>query len=265
MKKQMKAPMGYYGGKTQLLDRILPIIPPHKIYSESFFGGGAVYFAKEPAKIEIINDVNRNVINFYKTAKRQFKALKSEIDVTLYSEEQYHEAKTIYNETNRDNQDKVLRAWSLFVLSNQTFLNILDNTWAFSKDRNVATTFQNKKENFDKKYVKRLEHTQIFSRDAIRVIKNTDTEETFHFVDPPYINTDCGHYRGYSETDFKELLNALETVKGKFLLTSFPSEILDSFTAKNNWHRVEIIKHKSASGKAGITKTEVFTANYPIH
>lgn len=264
MEKQMKGPIGYYGGKTQLLGRILPNIPEHKVYSESFFGGGAVYFAKEPAKVEIINDVNRNVINFYKTAKRQFKALKSEIDVTLYSEEQYQEAKVIYNETDRESQDKVLRAWSLFVLSNQTFLNILDNTWNYSRDRNVATTFQNRKENFDKKYVKRLEHTQIFCRDATRVISASDTEDTFHFVDPPYINTDCGHYKGYTEEDFKDLLKALEKVKGRFLLTTFPSGILDDFTSRNSWYQIRIEMHKSASHTKGDKKVEVFTANYPI-
>ena len=61
----LKTPISYYGGKQQLLPKILPIIPPHKIYSEAFFGGGAVFFAKEPSEIEIINDVNKQVINFY--------------------------------------------------------------------------------------------------------------------------------------------------------------------------------------------------------
>lgn len=264
MEKQMKPPISYWGGKSQLINRILPVIPHHKIYSECFFGSGAVFFAKEPVKIEVINDVNRNVINFYKIAKRQFRSLKSEIDVTLYSEEQFLEARDIYNNVDRENQDKVLRAWSIFVLSNQAFMGALDNTWAFSRDHNVASTFHNKKENFDKKYLKRLEHTQIFCRDANRVIRNTDTEGTFHFVDPPYINTDMGHYKGYTEEDFKCLLNTLETVRGKFLLTTFPSRILAEYSERNGWHTKPIKMHKSAGSKAGAMKTEVFTTNYLI-
>jgi DNA adenine methylase len=112
-KNTLKTPISYYGGKQQSLSRILPLIPEHRIYSEPFFGGGAVFFAKEPAKIEIINDTNKMVINFYKIAKREFKNLKAEIDVTLHSEEQYKEAREIYlNKDSTVEQNNVLRAWA---------------------------------------------------------------------------------------------------------------------------------------------------------
>lgn len=264
MKTLLKTPVSYYGGKQQLLPKILPCIPRHRIYSEPFFGGGSVFFAKEPAEIEMINDINSQVVNFYKVAKRNFKKLKDEIDVTLYSEEQYLQAKEIYHNAPDAEKDTVLRAWSLFVLSHQTFLHIIDNSWAFSRGKNVAVTFQNKKEMFDRRYVKRLERTQIFCRDALRVITNADAPETFHFVDPPYIDTNCGHYEGYTEDDFKSLLNALEKVEGKFLLTTFSTEILDKYVDKNGWYQIKFEMHKSASGKAGEKKVEVFTMNYEL-
>jgi DNA adenine methylase len=162
-------------------------------------------------------------------AKRQFKKLKAEIDTTLYSEEQYRQARAIYHATPEGDRDAVLRAWSLFVLSHQTFLHILDNSWAFSRDRNIATTFNNKKQMFDELYVKRLEHTQIFCNDAVKVIGNVDTPDTFHFIDPPYFNADMGHYRGYTEEDFKRLLKRIETLQGRFLLTTYPSPILTEY------------------------------------
>lgn len=247
-----------------MLPKILPCIPVHRIYSEAFFGGGSVFFAKEPAEVEMINDINKQVVNFYKIAKRNFKKLKDEIDVTLYSEEQYLQAKEIYHNAPDVNKEVVLRAWSLFVLSHQTFLHIIDNSWAFSRGKNVAVTFQNKKEMFDQRYIKRLERTQIFCRDAVRVIANADSAETFHFVDPPYINTNCGHYEGYTEEDFKRLLNALEKVEGKFLLTTFPTDILDKYAKRNGWHQIKFEMHKSASAKAGEKKVEVFTFNYDL-
>ena len=58
IKPKMKTPISYYGGKQSLLKHILPLIPEHRIYVEPFFGGGAVFFAKEPAKVEVINDHN---------------------------------------------------------------------------------------------------------------------------------------------------------------------------------------------------------------
>ena len=256
----MKTPIKYWGGKQQLADRIISIIPKHHCYTEVFFGGGAVFFRKAPSKVEIINDLNDNMINFYKTIKRSFPELKDEVDVTLYSEYQFKEAKKVWQEGL--DKDSVLRAWSVFVLSHQSFSGIMGNSWAFSDTANLARRFDNVKQMFDEKYVKRMEGVQFFCRDAINVLQNCDSADTFHFIDPPYFNSDLGHYGGYTENDFKELLNVLQTIEGKFLLTSYPSSILAEYTEKNGWFTIENEMHLSASTKKGATKVEVFTMNY---
>jgi DNA adenine methylase len=78
-----KTPISYYGGKQNMLQHILPLIPPHKLYCEPFFGGGAVYFAKMPSQIEVINDKNDFVINFYRCLKLRFDELKAEVEASL--------------------------------------------------------------------------------------------------------------------------------------------------------------------------------------
>jgi len=160
------------------------------------------------------------------------------------------------------NDNEVMRAWAVFVLSHQSFSGIIGSSWAFSRSRNNAQYWHNVKLGFDERYARRLERTQIFCRDALSVIQLADDKETFHFIDPPYINTEMGHYEGYTETDFKALLNVLETAKGKFLLTSFPSDILKDYTARNGWITINNRMHRSAGNKADSTKTEVFTLNY---
>jgi DNA adenine methylase len=95
-KIEFKTPITYYGGKQKMLPYILPLIPEHKIYIEPFFGGGAVFWAKEPAKIEFINDSNSEVINFYRVLKFRFPELKKEIEATLHSEFQQKQARQIY-------------------------------------------------------------------------------------------------------------------------------------------------------------------------
>jgi DNA adenine methylase len=259
-----KPPFSYYGGKQALVQKIKEAEPKdYKIYCEPFFGGGAFFFAKEPSKINFINDINDQVVNFYETTKKQFKSLKAEIDCTLHSEEQFLMAKQIYqNCKGKDEKEKVMRAWALFVLANQSFLHNLDNSFAFNRTSNMAKTIQNKKNNFTEYYCELLENTTIFNRDAVRVIKNADTEDTFHFCDPPYYNSDCGHYGGYSIDDFKRLLDALSTIKGRFLLTTYPSEILSEYTVRFGWKSVRHEMHKAASGITGVMKIEVFTSNY---
>ncbi|MGL6021770.1 MAG: DNA adenine methylase, partial [Chitinophagaceae bacterium] len=112
------------------------------------------------------------------------------------------------------------------------------------------------------KYVQRLEQTQIFCRDALNVIKNTDHKDSFFFVDPPYYNADMGSYDGYTLEDFTKLLDLLQCIKGKFLLTAYPSEILAKYAKKNQWKTINNRMHLSASAKAGRDKIEVFTMKY---
>lgn len=219
-----------------------------------------MFFAKPSSKVEVINDISDNMVNFYRTIKRDFEGLKSEIDVTLYAEYQYKQAKELW--LRGQGQREVIRAWAVFVLSWQSFSGNIGSSWAFSDQRNCAKTFTNIKAMFDERYVKRLEQTQIFCRDACRVIENTDHAQTFFFCDPPYYNADMGSYDGYTKEDFERLLKTLSNVEGKFLLTTYPCDILTEYTQKNGWKTINNKMHLSASTKAGKMKNEVFTMNY---
>ena len=86
MKKSvLKTPISYYGGKQKLVSTILPLIPAHKMYVEPFVGGGAIFFAKEPSHIEVINDTNKELINFYNILQNRFVELQKMVAVTLHS------------------------------------------------------------------------------------------------------------------------------------------------------------------------------------
>lgn len=260
-----KTPITYYGGKLNMLKEILPRIPKHKIYTESFFGGGAVFFAKDKAENEIINDTNNMVINFYETVKCDFDNLKSKIEATLFSRTIYTVALSIYRIPHLFS--KLQQAWAFYIATNMGF-NCNVGSWAYDKYGKRSKAFRNKKMLFDSSLVKRLESTEIENRDANFVIKSRDNESAFHYVDPPYINSDQGMYSGYSEQDFRNLLNTLSLVKGKFLLSSYPSKILDEFIIKNGWYSVSFEKplsaQKSKLKQKRKRKVEVLTANYPI-
>jgi len=261
-----KTPISYYGGKLNLLKEILPRIPKHRIYTESFFGGGAVFFVKEPVESEIINDTNGMVMNFYEVVKANFEELKLRIESTLFARDAYTIAWTVYRMPHHF-KDKVFRAWAFFVATNMGF-SCKIGSWGYDKYGKRPKAFLNKKLRFDKKISERLERVQVENNDACKVIQSRDAEDAFHYVDPPYIGSNQGHYGGYSEVDFIKLLETLSEVKGKFLLSSYPSEILDEYTTKNGWYTKTFEKPLSASNgatqKKRKRKTEVLTANYPI-
>ena len=94
-----------------------------------------------------------------------------------------------------------------------------------------------------------------------------DDNSSFSYVDPPYIGANQSHYSGYTEEDYQKLLTTLSKIKGKFLLSSYPSEILSIYSKNNGWHTKEIDMPLTASkviGKKRKRKTELLTANYPI-
>ena len=261
----MKTPISYYGGKQRLLSKILPLLPKHRIYTEVFFGGGAVFFGKPKSEVEVINDNNGMVVNFFEVAKTQYLELKLKIEATLFSRATYMVALAIYRMPHLFG--KVQRAWAFYVATNMGFAcNI--GSWGYDKYGKRLKTFLNKKLAFDHTIPDRLEKTQIECNKAIKVIKAYDSKDTFNYIDPPYIKTDMGHYANYTEDDYRKLLDCLSSIKGTFLLSSFPSEMLDEYIKKNGWYSIAFTQSKSAVHAKYRTKDtkkiEVLTANYPV-
>ena len=93
----LKAPVTYCGGKQTVLKHIMPLIPEHSIYTESFVGGASVLFAKQPVPAEVINDLNSEITNFYWMAQCYYPELKNEINKLIHSREQYNHSIHIYN------------------------------------------------------------------------------------------------------------------------------------------------------------------------
>ena len=255
----MKTPITYYGGKQTLLKYLLPLIPQHKLYCEPFFGGGAVFFAKPKSDVEVINDINGEVINFFKVIKTKFPELQKEIQSTLHSRELYKRAMEIYN--NPTKYSDVKRAWALWTATNQGFAGMI-GSWGFGKDDSKEAALANKRDGFTKEYEQRLARVQVENNNAIKVINRCDDTETFFYADPPYIGSDQGHYKGYSEDDYRELLNALSKVKGKFLLSSYPSKILTTYINKYKWKVQKVSKSVAVTKHTDKIKTEMIVMNY---
>lgn len=260
---KMVTPLTYYGGKQQLAKII---IPPHYTYVEPFVGGGAIFWSKPRSEVEVINDYNRELINFYEMVKNQFVELEKMIRITLHSRSLHSDALVIYN--NPHLFDRLQRAWAVWVLCNQSFSAKIGDSWGYDvRDQTSSKRLSNKRASFCEDYAIRLQNVQIENTDAIRIINSRDHEKAFHYCDPPYFNSDCGHYDGYSKHDFECLLLCLSNTKGKFLLSSYPSDILNRFSKELDWHSIKMQKEAVVdkhSGKEPKKKIEVLTANYDL-
>lgn len=260
----MKPPLTYYGGKQKLSGEIIKRIPPdHTLYASVFAGGAAEFFAKEPSEIEILNDTNKELMNFYQVVKTRFIELEKMIRISLHSRTLHADATLMYAAPHLFSD--IQRAWAVWILAAQSFSSMLDGSWGYDKARNQTTRkVENKKMSFTEEYAIRLQNVQLECADALYIIQSRDTPASFFYCDPPYFNSDCGHYGGYSRGDFTCLLNRLTDIEGRFLLSSYPSEILNTFTIARGWHTVQFEQMVTVNKGSGKKKIEVLTANYPI-
>lgn len=237
----------------------------YSLYNEPFCGGAALFFALEAADIEVLNDTNKELINFYRVVQTRFVELEKMILVTLHSRSLHRDASVVYN--NPHLFDEVKRAWAVWVLSAQSFSAMIDGSWGYDKKENRTTRLlQARKERFTFALADRLQNVQLECSDALYIIQSRDTLHTFHYVDPPYVGSDCGHYDGYTDDDYERLLQTLGGVKGKFLLSSYPSDQLKRYSKEFKWHTWSIDQKVTVNAKSGYLKrkVEVLTANYPI-
>ena len=239
---------------------ILPLFPLHRIYCEPFIGGGVLYFSKHPSEVEVINDKNEDVFNFYRTIQVDFERLSAEIGSTLHSSVLFERAQEIF--FRKVPSTPLSRAWAFWAVNEMSYFQISGGFSYLKNGSNKARLVNNKRKLFNEKVEKRLRDTKVLLGDALDVIATYDAEDAFFYLDPPYIDTAQSHYEGYTKEDYDALLSLLSTLKGKFLLSSFVSETLKIASKRYGWHTIHFAKHKKLFNTERKTKIEVLTGNF---
>lgn len=268
----MRTPITYYGGKQLMAKQIVSLIPDHKIYCEPYFGGGAVFFAKRKSYLEVINDTNNKLITFFSVLRDDYRSLNRIISDTLHSEAIHKAAKDIYNGRAGTVTDLEL-AWSVWVVTNGSFGGNIHGGWKWCNGNSGSHSgiyLRGKREDLSNEMHDRLKETQISCRDAIKVISDRDTSETVFYLDPPYPGCVQGHYFGYSITDLIQLLDLLQSIKGKFILSNFWSQTLKWYILKNNWQVMSFTSQMKVANLGARqrrtsfkkTKTEILVMNF---
>lgn len=250
----MKPPISYYGGKQKMAHHIVPLIPKHTVYVEPFAGGAAVFFLKPWPDVtnshhyrEVINDVDGRLINFYRQLRDHGEELIRRLELTLYSEEEYRIAKRL------DCDDDIEAARRYFVNVNQSFANKLHGGWGRQVyEVNLAATWVNRVARLPE-YLERMHGVYIACDDALKIIAQWDSPQTFFYCDPPYPGTNQGHYSGYAVDDFRQLVEALDACDGSFILSNYAQA---DVTMPDGWQRHEFKAQASSRGRVGYDKRQ---------
>jgi DNA adenine methylase len=245
----LPAPIFLPGGKSRLVRVLLPLVPYGNdvwIYAEPYCGSAALFFAKRPHPIEVLNDLDQRLVNLFRALQdpERFSRLKHRLRYTLYARAEFERALEILR---REDADPVDRAWALFVARNQSFSGSM-STWgrALAKsDRGVASCVNTwlSKLAFLDEWHRRLMMAQIDCADALEFIEYWDTEEAFFYIDPPYHPDTWGvssaHILAVDREHHQRLVRRLLNLRGFAIVSGYYHPDYDPLE-KHGWIRYEL-------------------------
>lgn len=260
---------GWYGGKFSHLDWLLPLLPKAKHYCEPYGGSAAVLLNREPSPVETYNDIDGEVVNFFRVLREQKDALIEAIGLTPFSREEFEIAITPPTEKISDLE----RARRFFVRARQVRTGLAQTAskgrWAnclLTSRAGMAGAVSRWLGSVEglAEIAQRLLRVQIENAPAIEVIQRYDSEETLFYLDPPYPHDSRGDSKAYgyemTNIEHQQLAEVLHSVKGKVALSSYRCELMNKLYS--DWISVEAPIKICHSVKA--PRQEVIWVNYEV-
>jgi len=211
----VQSPLNYLGGKSRLVKTIVPLIPQdHICYCEPFCGAAWVLFGKEPSKVEIINDMDGELVTFWRVIQNHLEEFLRYCKFAVVSREIFELEKRKDPATLTDIQ----RAVRYYYLQKNGFGGKTHGrtfgTGATSPPRLNLT-------NIEERLLEvhwRLSRVFIEHLDACECIRRYDRTSTFFYLDPPYWGT-AGYAVPFGDEDYVRLAELLGAIKGRFILS----------------------------------------------
>ena len=259
--KQLNSPIPWVGGKSRLRNDIIALFPDHHTYVEVFAGAAWVYFGKEPSKVDVINDINGDLVNLYRQIKNDPEGFHEALWYMFPSRQLHKMSEELLNDSVGILSDTE-RAVLFYYQITRAFGARYGSGFCHSPvkpPRSVITmeTLIQLRERLQKTYVENLPFD--------RLIKQYDREETFFYLDPPYVVADGKDYYQFSFNEQKhtELRDQLQASKGKWLLSYDDVPLVRQLYKENKISKTKAVPYtlnnKSSSPKF---KTELLISNY---
>lgn len=203
--------MRWPGGKSRLLQHILPLIGEHTCYCEPFAGGLAVLLAKPRASVEVINDRHGDLVCFYRCVRFHAEPLLTELEFVLNSRKEFMDFRAQPGLTD------IQRAARWFYRNRLCFGGSDIDTFgtsALSGSDSRARRLETIRE-----LTVRLDRAVIEELDWEACVRRYDRPTTVFFLDPPY--TGCGEtaYAAWTTADVMKLREVLRTLQGRWIVT----------------------------------------------
>lgn len=260
---------GWYGGKYSHLAWLLPLLPECHHYCEPFAGSAAVLLNRPPSPVETYNDLDGEVVNFFRILRDQPNELIRAISLTPFSREEYYVA--IHGDTR--NIDNVERARRFYIRARQTRTGLAQSAsagrWANCKNTSragmsgVVSRWLGGVSALDS-IAQRLMRVQIENRPAIDIFSLYDSPQTLFYCDPPYLHKTRGDRKAYAfemdESQYYEFAKVVNKCKGKIAISGYDHPLMDEMFPTDRWRKTKGQTKTIHSTKD--TRQEVLWTNY---
>jgi DNA adenine methylase len=256
MSKHIRSPFPWFGGKgaIKIKQAILSMLPPHEYYVEPFGGGASILISKEACKVEVYNDVNRGVVNFFRVIADAdlFGKFMSRACLLPVSRELFEE----YARTWPGIHDPVEQAIRWYVVARQSFGGIFGNSFGTvvtSSTGGMAQTAASWRSSFENlpKVHERMQRIQIECCDWRDCLKRFSGSGWLAYCDPPYVmgaRKAGGYEHELKNEDHEDLIETLLKYDGAVVLSGYNHELYAPLD-KAGWDKVEISTVCSAAGR----------------
>jgi DNA adenine methylase len=266
--KKINAPFGYFGSKNRIALQLCSDLPPHNCWVEAFCGSAALTLKKEPAPIEIINDIDNEIVNFFEQLRNNHIDLCNAIELTPYAENELMNARVIV-----DGLSNIERARRFLVQSMMAINGLFGEakggfSYSDSYSRNGHDARVNRWNNLPERLklvVTRLKKVRIENKDAIKLLKRyINRPATLVYLDPPYLgNRSNGYSKDANDEKFhEELLMLSNKAKCMIFISGYENDLYETILSEENgWSKKTIETNTKNSKGQSHNRTEVVWMN----
>jgi DNA adenine methylase len=264
----VKSALLWVGGKSAEADYLASLLPPHSCYVEVFGGAGSVLLSKRPSQVEVYNDLNGELVNFFRVVRDAPEAFKETWRYALVSREEFYRLRDVDLST----LDPVQRAHRFMYINRACFGGKMKATSSFgisARNRSSLTAWLIDLEDNTDALHERLRSVYIENLPCLELIERWDKSKpggdgTVFFCDPPYVDTSGYSVGKFTQDNHKRLSEALGSIAGRFLLTVNEHPLIRSLY--DGCFMVERSKQYSIgrSDAGGKEYAELIISNYPL-
>lgn len=248
----------YPGGKSLYSGWITQFLPDHETYIEAFGGGAGVLLNKRKSPVEVYNDVNQDLVVFFRVLRNRPSELQAFVERMPYSRAEYERVATKWHQEGHRPEDNLKRAAWFYFLQQTTFSSKLEKSGfsiAKTAKDNRARAYKNSSESLAE-LAERFKGVTIECLDYRELVDRYDWEDAFFYFDPPYVDVGDEYYGHEGKFDHQAFRETLEGMDGDWLVSY--NVLPDGF---DEWNVAEREQRYTMS-RDHDTKTERLVMNY---